>query len=128
MRHITVPSPITVSVPFAEGGPPPETITFQRFATLSWLNDDRAIAGGFAKQVRWAKVVDAFQQSETGATISLEDEDYNTLRTIVDAPSARLAPVIAIQLLAYSQAVIDATDKLPTAVVQNGATPEAPAS
>jgi hypothetical protein len=124
MHYIHVPEVIYVRpppqlAPNAE----PEPLPFYKFALTVWLNDPRAIEGGFAKQVRWAKVLEKFAEALPGGHIALEDEDYNTLRPIVERPGGTLQPTIAVQLLPYSQAVLDATTE-PPAHLASPATPD----
>jgi hypothetical protein len=128
MKYITIPNDITVippadiaeSIARAGGSAAPDTVSFRRYAFSCWLNDQRAIDGGFTKQCRWAKVIDAFQAVTAGSVLPLEDEDYTTLRTIVDKPTMWLPPTTTVQLLAFSRAVLDASDKAPQAVVIDG--------
>lgn len=111
MKTICVPQPITVSAPPELGSSaPPEEISFLKFALLSWLDDPRAIADGFAKTVRWAEVLRTFRSATD--TIELDDEDYATLRRIVESPAGRLPPTIAIQLIPFSEAVLCAKSRL----------------
>jgi hypothetical protein len=112
MRYITVPQTIEVTPP-AGTDAPPEALPFQKFAGISWLNDDRAIEAGFAAQVRWADVVRKFASAREADVIELEDADYATLAAIAQAPRARLMPAIAIQLLPYTRAVLDAPTRDP---------------
>jgi hypothetical protein len=125
MRYIRVPEAMLVKPPTDAIGlaadAKPEAMSFRKFAMSIWLDDDRAIDGGFVKQVRWAKVLDAFAAAVPGEYLHLEDEDYTTLLTIVKTPQRRLPPSISVQLLSFSQVVLDALDKLPAAVATNGA-------
>jgi len=133
MRHFQVPQTITIHAPpdieplqpclkcgFQMPLPREEKLTFRKFATICWLNDRRAVAGGFTKQVRWASVIQAFTEALPGAWISLEDEDYATLKAIVEAPEQFLPPLQAAQCLPFSQAVLGAIDKLPATQAANG--------
>jgi hypothetical protein len=113
MRYLTIPATITVTAPPELGPAPPEALPFIKFALLCWLDDPRAIEGAFSRQVRWSKVIDAFRAAQPGSVLALEDEDYATLRPIVESPQRRLPPTIATQVLAYSRAVLDAADTAP---------------
>ena len=122
MRYIQVHEPIVLR-PNAEQlaldpTAKPESISFRKYAFGVWLNDDRAIAGGFIKQVRWAKVIDAFEVCETGKPLPLEDEDWQTLKAIVESPTMRMPPMVTVQLMAFSRAVLDAPDKLPLVLAE----------
>ena len=107
MRYITVPAPIEVKPPPETQGQP-EALTFRRYAFTVWLNDDRAIAGPFTRQVRWADVIRKFETTEHPDVIALEDEDYATLKGIVEQPGLRMPPTVSAQLLGFSRAVLEA--------------------
>ena len=114
MRYIRVPPTITVTPPaLGKDVPAPEVVSFAHFAMVCWLDDDRAIAGGFVKQVRWSRVIESVQAAAPGSTLALEDEDYAALKVIVEAPARRLLPSAMVQLLPFSYAVLEAPDKQP---------------
>lgn len=112
MKTITVPADLTVHPPpyLIDGkqAAEPQILSFQRYAYQIWLDDARAFEGSFAKQVRWAKVVEKFAGIKPGDEIALEDEDYATLRKIVESPKGSFPGSFAVQLIAFPQAVLDA--------------------
>jgi hypothetical protein len=124
MRYITVPDDIAVKPPVEVIAPqPPEVISFRKYAFTVWLDDRRAIDGGFSKQVRWAKVLDIFEAASPGVVLVLEDEDWGTLKGIVDKPERGFSSaMVAVQLLAFPRAVLEAPDK-PAATVNSEARP-----
>ena len=121
MRYLTIPGPIVVSPPPGmQGGP--ESLSFKRFATAIWLNDDRAIAGGVLDVGRWAKVCAAILDTPEGGVAALEDADHAKLAEIVKVPSVRMPPLTMVALLPFARAVLDAPEKDPrgAAVVAQG--------
>lgn len=128
MRFITVPFAITIQpTPEAElAGFKAETFTWSKYARMCWLNDNRAIKDGFSKQIRWAAVVQKVNETKPGDLLELEDEDYNTLRSIVERPEMWLPPLASMQLISFSQAVLDAVPTKPA--ILNGAEDQAAVS
>ena len=109
MKTITVPDDVSVTPPPYMPEAKPEVLSFEKYAHQVWLNDSRAIEGPFTKQCRWARVIEKFANVKSGAKIELEDEDYATLRSIVENPKLGYASaLIAVQLIAFPQAVLDA--------------------
>jgi len=115
MRIITVPADIIVDPPEPVaaairrlGDKLPKTFTFQRYALEVWLNDPRAIKGGFVQQCRWTNVVHKFLTAQPGDTIALEDIDFSTLREIAVTPQVVPFPLIAMYLTAFTEAVFNA--------------------
>ena len=51
--------------------------------------------------------------------ISLDDEDYEALKTVVETPSRSLTAALMIACMPFSEAVLSAVDELPAIV--NGA-------
>jgi hypothetical protein len=111
------PPPIIAAAIKRAGGTTPETFTFQRIALECWLNDARAIrsgppgqeGGSLVKQQRWSKVIEKFLTIKgPGDSISLEDEDFRSLKMIVESPSAYYSPLIASYLTPFSEAVLAA--------------------
>jgi hypothetical protein len=119
MKHFQVPSDIQLrnpqtgeSIKGADG----KSITkkFLVHAFDCWLNDSRAGEGPVNLR-RWMKVVEIFKAATTW--ISLEDQDYSILRTIVESPKNTYAnPLIDMQLLPFSEAVLGAVDEKPVAL------------
>jgi hypothetical protein len=113
MKRILIPAPIQLRDPVSGKPSKPQfgpddvedLFTFRRYAIMFWLSD-----------VRWHKhlprlviVASLFEREE--GEIHLEDHDYAILESIVKAPTEENAPknsLVAIQLLAFPQAVLDA--------------------
>jgi hypothetical protein len=132
MRYIQAPDDITVFPPKhiqeqirdSGGEVKGARQTFRAYAFDVWLDDNRAIEGGFSKQVRWSKVIDSFQENAVpGRWISMEDEDWNMLKGIVEKPSRALPPHITVQLMAFSRAVLEATDAIPSVLTPAASAP-----
>ncbi len=119
MRYFQVPANIEVRAPKADLARAGETITFFKYALGCWLDDTRAIAGGFSKQVRWAAVIEKFSHAEVGDWIELEDEDYATLRTIVEQPTTGWPPSVMVQLIPFSRVVLNAVGVKPSASAES---------
>jgi hypothetical protein len=117
MKYITVPYALTINptpeVLDANPSAKPESMTFDKYARLCWLDDQRAIEGGYVKQVRWAVVVQKLQHAKGGDLVELEDEDYESLKAIVEMPTRWMPPMVMVQLLPFSQAVMDAPNAKP---------------
>jgi hypothetical protein len=115
MRYITIPADIIVT-PHREIAPDarPEAVSFKKYALNIWLNDERATQGAFTRLVRWSHVIDAFDAVKAGDVLALEDEDYATLRSIAEQPKAFFPPTIAVRLLPFTQAVLDAPETKPS--------------
>lgn len=119
-KSFQVPAPIVVK-PFdpSDSGSKPETVTFLKFATFIWLDDPNAYTdaqgrSSIVKQRRWLGVIGKFEAAQPGDWITLEDDDYLTLRTIVEAPTRRYANGrITMACLPFSDAVLDAVEKIP---------------
>ena len=122
MRYITIPEAISVTPPPGTPGEP-EALSFKRFATALWLNDDRAIAGGVLDVGRWAKVCAAILDTPEGGVAALEDADHAKLAEIVKVPSVRMPPLTMVALLPFSRAVLDAPEKDPRGLAANAVAP-----
>ena len=120
MRYILIPPTVVVAPPAAvlaqNPSARPEEITFLRVAREQWLDDRRAHVNEQTEQSspqmlrRWSKVIDAFEASGgPGGVIALEDDDYERLRRIVEAPVFYYAPIAQIACLPYTDAVLAAT-------------------
>jgi hypothetical protein len=113
MKKIPIPAPIQLHDP-ATGKPVKaqfgdndiaELFSFKRYAFLYWLTDPR----WHAHLARLAIVAPLFNR-EVG-DIHLEDHDYAVLESILKAPGERNVPnnpLIALQLLAFPEAVLSA--------------------
>src|ERR1700684_2703687 len=133
MKHFQVPFPVkTKPLKAMKDGPAPAVAVewvFLKVATLLWLEDTRPTqtpdGKGFSivKQRRWIKVIDAFEAAEAGDWISLDDEDYQALKEVVEAPARSFAAADMIAGMPFSAAVLAAVDQLP-ATHTNGAKPD----
>lgn len=126
MRYITVPEDIVVVNHLNPSGS--ERLSFSKFAFMIWLDDERAVNGGFIKQVRWADVVKKFEKAAHPCVIVLEDEDYGTLRSIVEKPARFLPGTALIQCIPFSQAVMDAATTEPVSKSNHAEASATPAS
>lgn len=121
MRWITPPPPILLIDPISKRsvtdpqGKPVLPIHFKAFAFQRWLNDLR-FGGSLVKLARFAtRIVPAFEECQEGVPFSLEDEDFETLRAVVETSvtTSIESPLIEVQLLPHSKAVLDAPDHDP---------------
>ena len=92
MRYIRVPFPVALVNPITKE-PTGESQSFTDLAFVLWLNDVRAGETPL-RLVRWAKVVDAFRATKPGGVIALEDEDFATLKAIVEKPAQAFPPLL----------------------------------
>jgi hypothetical protein len=128
MRYITVPPHITLKnprtkQPFEDKG---STKPFIDYAFEVWFNDPRASENGPAKLRRWMKMVDAFEKyCNPGDVVTLDDEDWTLLKTIIEAPKMSYPPLVAIQFDPFTVAVLEAPDTDPR---KEPTTPEPPAN
>jgi hypothetical protein len=102
----------------------PEPLSFRKFSTFIWLDDARAITDDAGKQSvvklrRWLAVVAKFERAKPGDWITLEDEDYATLKKIVEAPIRSFQGTsAAMACLPYTDLVLSAVDKIPLTLLQ----------
>ena len=132
MRHIQHPQDIYVkpwtAILAMEPNAKPEKMSFLRYASTIWLDDQRALLDdknhvSLIRTRRWQKVLDAFENSKPGEWISLEDEDYKTLQKIVESPAKLVSVPLTLGCIAFSEAVLQAPSELPATV--NGVAPKA---
>jgi|SRR5580693_879647 hypothetical protein len=104
-----------------------ERCSFRKFATFIWLDDPRAYTEGegplakivFSKQVRWAKVCEKFESALPSEWITLDDQDFETLKKIVESPSRQFqtatGPAVHLHLacVPFSEAVLGAVEQIP---------------
>ena len=128
MRHFQVPEDVVVKPlkailqdqPQAKG----ERWSFLKFATLIWLEDPRGYsvatpegkAFSIGRQRRWIKVIDKFEAAKVHDWISLDDEDYEALKTVVETPSRSLTAALMIACMPFSEVVLAAVSELPAIV------------
>lgn len=114
MRYITVPAPIQLVQPRTKEPFKEEPKKFLDYAYEIWLNDTKGNSKGPLKLRRWMKMVDAFDASaEPGSIIALDDEDWSVLKEVVEEPKVAYPPLLACQLDAFAQAVLEASTKDP---------------
>ena len=134
MMHIQVPYDVEVkpwaailsTMPDAQ----PQKLSFLTYATATWLDDERAWINDDGKQSvvklrRWGKVIDAFEKTKPGQWISMDDEDYGTLKRIVESPKKVFtqAPTqIALAAIPFVDAVLEAKHELPAILDGKAAT------
>lgn len=108
MKRIIVPKDITLKSPLENK--PGETISFQTWAFRHWMNHPEA-AGSVVDLLRWGPVVEQFKSAKSpGDKITIEDQDHATLAKIVNKTATIEAPLVAMQLLPFVQAVLEAED------------------
>lgn len=118
MKEFLVPAPIQCIEPVSKspiGGP----VSIATYAAKCWLNDNR-LGGTPVKIARLGKILDRFLATETrvvdgeivpGATrIRLEDADYEAVKPAVLSSTDPYKPLIEVQLQAFPQAFLGATD------------------
>lgn len=99
----------------------PEPMPFLKFATYIWLDDPRAYTGPDGKQSivrlrRWLAVVAIFEGCKQGAWLTLEDDDYQTLKSIVESPTRSFGTPAMMSCLPFSDVILNAVDKIPAVV------------
>lgn len=124
-RHIQVPHACAEVAPWAavletDPNAKPEKISFSRFSTFIWLDDARGYSDDKGMSVvklrRWQKLIDKFEAAKPGDWISLDDEDYDALRRIVENPQRGFQAgntQIMLACMPYVDAVLDAVTELP---------------
>jgi hypothetical protein len=106
LKTITVPAAIDIKDPLTDVVN--ETVGFQRFAFLRWLNHEDA-AKSLTEVHRWMEVISRFKAAPNpGDKIVLEDEDYKRLSDIVTKVMPTLPVMAAVQLLPFAEAVLKA--------------------
>lgn len=113
MRYVTIPSDITLKNPRTKELSK-DTKSFVSYAYEVWFNDPKANTGPL-KLRAWMKMVDAFDATKPGDVVELQETDYEALKAVVEAPGTVYPPLFAIQLDAFSAAVLDAPSKDPRA-------------
>lgn len=88
-----------------------DTVAFRTFAIGRWANDSK-VADSVAKLLRWIKVVDKLDAANPGALIVLEDEDYKSLKEVVERDRETMLnqPLLISQLAPFFDAVIEAKE------------------
>jgi hypothetical protein len=115
MRYLVCPEPIVVS----KSNAPPQTISIAQYAEICWY-EDRRWQKPIANMVRLNVVVAAFL-APSGALITLEDQDWNILKSIIEqpemnqmgAPTLLPSPWYHRQLRPFEEAVLNATTERP---------------
>jgi len=114
MRYIVIPAPVQFINPRTKVAYTDPPKTFLDCAYDIWFNDVRASEAGPVALRRWMKMIDAFEAaSEAGSVVALEDEDWKTLKEIVEHPKAAYPPLLAYQLDSFAAAILEATTKAP---------------
>lgn len=124
MKYFRVPNPIHARDPRTgepmlemQGEPPRPTPIVKSLRDVAfelWLNDGRAVEGGRKAIKRWDKVCDAFDGAEPGEVIALEDQDWEMLRKIIEAPKVMYGALLMRQMLPFIDAVLDARNEPPS--------------
>lgn len=112
MRYVLVPPPVAIVDRNNGNRPTGEIVNLSDLAFRVWLNDARA-AETPVKIARWCRVVHAFDRAKEGDVLELEDADYATLIAIVREPHAALPALIAVQCLAFYDAIEKASTTHP---------------
>ena len=111
-KSFQVPEAIVIKARFSTEQP--ITKSFLEFATFVWLDDPAAYAGGMVAQHRWAAVIAKFEAAKVGDWITLEDQDYVSLKKVVEAPTRKFADSrITMGCIPFSDVVLGAVDKVP---------------
>ena len=107
MRYITVPAPIEI-FNLSTGESTGRKISFHDFTQGTLLIDKRF--GKSMKELQAAlRIGRATREHDTGV-IALETTDWEVLRDTAKEPSSEYLPGIAVQLLAFIEAIVDAPD------------------
>jgi hypothetical protein len=115
MRYVVIPKSISVFHPKTKEPLTEPDKSFIDFAHDVWFNDPRAAETGPVKLRRWMRVVEKFEKyCKPGDVVTLEDEDWRFLKTIVENPKIHYSPLVEGQLESFPFAIIDASDKEPT--------------
>jgi hypothetical protein len=105
--------------------------SFLEFAMFVWLDDPAAYSDANGKssivaQKRWQKVIEKFETTKPGDWITLEDQDYVSLKRVVEAPTRKFVDSrITMACIPFSDAVLGAVDKIPETFAAAAAAPKA---
>ncbi len=123
VRYIRIPKDIalvdTVSGdPMLSGDPPTQmTVTFKSFLCGTLLRDTK-FGKTVATVISAAAIRTAIESPKiynNGYTfIAIEGADYDILKAVLEAPETGYNPVIAIQIVPFFRAILDATTTDPT--------------
>ena len=109
MRSFTIPENIQLRDPLTEK--PGEFVPFKRWFLETVLNDDRMGATP-VKLARVMSLIGKITVTAPGATLEIEDADYDACKAIVEDPHKALGgPVLSGQLLPFAEAFLSATKK-----------------
>ncbi len=117
MKHAIVPADIQLKN--RNTGEAGETLSFKRYATMVWLDDDRWEKPRTNLR-SLQKVLEEIEKAP-GELMIFEDHDHEILKGIVEKPFDNgqpgglrmLAPLVEVQLLAFADAIIHASSKHP---------------
>ena len=110
MQYITIPEPVVLKDHLTNE--PKKMITFFEFVQGTLLVEKRF--GKSVKELQAAlRIAKAFRGAESPTTVSLETQDWELLRDVAKEPEGGYLPGVAVQLLPFISAIIDATDKIP---------------
>lgn len=100
-----------------------EKVSFLKYATFSWLDDPRAYTdgqqGSIVKMKRWQKVIEKFEAAKPGDFLELEDQDWTTLKKLVEAPGRFFPTPVVMACMAFSDAVLNAKDEKPALLAES---------
>lgn len=108
MRAITVPADITTINRLTREKM--EDVSFRNFALGRWANAPAA-ADNFVKLNRWLKVVDQLDACKPGELLLIEEEEFTSLKTVVEADFVKIAKeagLVAGQLRPFYDVVLEA--------------------
>jgi hypothetical protein len=117
MYRIAVPPDIALAPPDAVRAAlrkqgievPQEPVSFVNYFLNVWGNDPRTVMGGITALKRWGVLIDkVLGLSGGGDTLVLEDQDFATLKPIVEQPKHAYPPLLGIYLEPFSAAVLEA--------------------
>lgn len=115
MRYIICPEPITVT----KNNMPPQTISFSQYAEMAWY-EDRRWQKPVTNMMRLSVVVGELC-GPPGTLMSLEDQDWGILKSIIEQPETNHmgvptllpSPWFHLQLLPFEDLILKATKERP---------------
>lgn len=112
MRYVRHPDNITVLKQDGQVDPNAGSFPFLTFLEIIVFDDRRGTAT-YKSIVRWKAMIELFRASRVGDVIALEDQDWEIVEKILQAPERHFPAYMTIQLLPFFEAVIAAPAEKP---------------
>lgn len=113
MRFFIHPETIIVPFPKVDGSVDPKPFTFTKFFNQIMQADERT-AKSYKAIIATQKVLAIVDASKPGDQISIEDADFDFIKSIFEAPTCGYVPHVAKYLLPWIGTIVEATTVSPT--------------